>query len=421
MGASVAEQRVPVPEPDLTPDELVGRAAGLREWLREEQDATEERGVHSPELNDAFTKAGFYRCLQPRMFGGYEFDIPTFYRMGLELARGCPSTGWCVTIGTGHALMLGSFFEEDAQAAAFGPDGHFLAPSVAAPSGRATPEATGWNVKGRWAYASGSPYSTHFMPRVLMPGPEGQEPPAGTAVLPRDQWTLLDDWGDILGLRGSGSNTIVVEDAHVPESHVVEIDMLDTDVSQGSHGTRLHGNPMYAARSAAFFHNEMVAIIAGLGWAAIDEYEHLMRTKNTIFPPFVPRYQSADQQRAHGLAIGMVHAAERLAIDGGRRIMEACRRTYEGGEPFSLEEDMLLFAGAEHGGRLVFEAVELLWRTASSSAAKNGQRLQRYYRDISMYRGHLSAQYEIIAQRLSQLKLGLMGEMMVTGEPKGGD
>src|SRR5690348_12083255 len=126
MGASVAEQRVPVPEPDLTPDELVARAAALREWLREEQDATEERGVHSPELNDAFTKAGFYRCLQPRMFGGYEFDIPTFYRMGLELARGCPSTGWCVTIASGHALMLGSFFEEDAQAAAFGPDGHFL-------------------------------------------------------------------------------------------------------------------------------------------------------------------------------------------------------------------------------------------------------------------------------------------------------
>jgi 3-hydroxy-9,10-secoandrosta-1,3,5(10)-triene-9,17-dione monooxygenase len=405
--ATVAAEQIPVPEPELTPDELVARAAGFRDWLRDEQAATEERGIHSPELHEAFVKAGFYRCLQPRRFGGYEFDVTTFYRVAHELARGCPSTGWAVCLAAGHALMLGSFFEEDAQAAAFGPDGEFRAPSVASPSGAAEREDGGWNVKGRWAYASGAPYATHFMPSVLLPADGGGPPAAGIALLPRSQWTMLDDWGDILGFRGTGSNSILVEDAHVPEHHVVSVNMLDVDVAAGTPGLRLHGNPMYAHRALSFFHGEFIALMSGLGYAAIDEYEQIIRTKNSIFPPFGPRYLDHNHQRALGLAIGMVHAAERLAFDGGDRIMEYCRRTAEGGEPWTYGEDVKLFASLEHGGRLCYEAIELLFRTASSSAAKDGQRMQRYYRDISIYRSHLSAQYETIAQRLAQTHLGL--------------
>ena len=75
-----------------------------------------------------FVEAGFYRILQPRMLGGYEFDIQTFYRTIIEIARGCPSTGWMVCLGAGHALQLGSSFSKEAQAEVAGPDGHFVAP-----------------------------------------------------------------------------------------------------------------------------------------------------------------------------------------------------------------------------------------------------------------------------------------------------
>ena len=44
--------------------------------------------------HQAFTDAGFYRILQPRRFGGYEFDLPTFTRVAIALARGCPASGW---------------------------------------------------------------------------------------------------------------------------------------------------------------------------------------------------------------------------------------------------------------------------------------------------------------------------------------
>lgn len=409
MSSSVQSRSIPVPEPDLTPDEMIERARALQPRIREEQDATERRTHYSEGLHEEFRMAGFYRCIQPRRFGGYEFDLKTFYRLTIELARGDPSVGWGLILGAGHALMLGSYFGEEAQADGFGPDGNFCAPSVAAPTGTAKRTADGWIVDGTWAYASGAPYSNYFLPCVMVSDGKSERPRVGIALVPRSQWKMLDDWGAILGMRGSGSNSIVVSQAQVPASHVVDVDMLDVDVSRGTPGSRLHHNAMYAGRCASFFHGELVSVMVGLGYAAIDEYEQIIRTKNTLFPPIGPRYLQHDYQRYLGLALGQMFAAKRLALNAGDVYMEYCRRGFEGGPPFSLKEDLELFASLEHAGRLVWEAVEMLFRTSSSSGAKDGQRMQRYYRDVSIYRGHMSAQYEYVAERIGLLHLGLIG------------
>ena len=98
---------LPVPEPGLTPAEVIRRAEALRPRLLDDQAATEERTFYSEEMHQAFSDAGFYRILQPRMFGGYEFDVPTFYRVIIEVSRGCPSSGWCLSLNAAHALQAG--------------------------------------------------------------------------------------------------------------------------------------------------------------------------------------------------------------------------------------------------------------------------------------------------------------------------
>jgi len=408
MSVTASQRVLPVPEPDLTPARMIERAIALQPRLRDAQDETERRGVYSEALEREFRKAGFYRCLQPRRFGGYEFDLRTFLRVTIELARGDVSAAWCLILGAGHVLMLCSFFDADVQAEAFGADGEFAAPSVAAPSGTATPTDDGWLLNGMWTYASGAPYASHFLPAIQLPGTTPEQPIIGLALIPRAQWEMLDDWRGILGMRGSGSNSIRVAAGRVPRGYVIPVDMRNADVSKGTPGLRLHGNPMYAGRCLSFFHCELVSLMVGLGYAAIDEYEKIIRSRNTIWPPFVPRYQHHDFQRALGLALGMVGAAKRLALDAGDVYMELCRRGPQGGEPFSLRDDLELFATLEHGGRLIWEAIETMFRTVGSTGARDGQRMQRYYRDASMYRGHISAQYETVAQRLALAHLGLL-------------
>jgi 3-hydroxy-9,10-secoandrosta-1,3,5(10)-triene-9,17-dione monooxygenase len=85
---------IPVPEPELTADEIVQRARDMVPTLRARQAEAEELGRLPDETSREFIDAGFYRILQPRRFGGYEFDLPTFTRVAIELARGCPASGW---------------------------------------------------------------------------------------------------------------------------------------------------------------------------------------------------------------------------------------------------------------------------------------------------------------------------------------
>ena len=62
------------------------------------------------------------------------------------------------------------------------------------------------------------------------------------------------------------------------------------------------------------------------------------------------------------------------------------------------------------------KAVEVISAAAGSSAAKRGQRLQRYYRDVSMYLGHIAAQYLITAGELARVHFGLP-DTLFYGDP----
>ena len=124
---------------------------------------------YSPELHQAFLDAGLYRTVQPRMFGGYEFDIPTFYRAMLEISHGHPSAGWCLTLCASHPFLIASHWSEEAQRELFGTDGHFAAPHRVPPSGTLTPVDGGYRLTGQWDFCSGIPYSTHLVCGALLP------------------------------------------------------------------------------------------------------------------------------------------------------------------------------------------------------------------------------------------------------------
>ena len=165
--------------------------------------------------NEPFLEAGFYRMLVPRRFGGFEFDLPAFWRVVIAIGRGCPSTAWCLCLAAGHALQVGSLFEEQAQTEVFG-DGHFLCPAVAAPAGMATrADDGGWVLNSTHPYSSGAPYSTHYMGQTFAPKTGDGPPPILLFIAPRESWTMLDDWGDTLGLKGSGSHSVRFENADV--------------------------------------------------------------------------------------------------------------------------------------------------------------------------------------------------------------
>jgi 3-hydroxy-9,10-secoandrosta-1,3,5(10)-triene-9,17-dione monooxygenase len=400
---------VAAPEPGLTGREIVRRAEALKRKLREQQEESELRGHHSEELHRDFLEAGFYRMVQPRRFGGYELDFPTFWKAMVKVSEGDPGTGWCLTLASHHAWAIGSHWPERAQREIFGADGDFRGPHRPTPAGTARRVEGGYMVTGQWDYCSGAPYATHMIGGAVVVGGDPGEPPAMLqVVVPRAGFTVLDDWGggEHLGMQSSGSHSVRVEEAFVPEHWAIGLDLMGRG-SGSTPGTELHGNPMYLGRFGGVYHCGLVVSVVGAAKATLEEFERTITTRKTLMPPQVMRSAHHDYQRTYGLARGMADSAENLLYRIGEVYMELAERWAETGEPFTLEDDVRLWAMGQQAGKLAGEAVELLFRSASSSSSKRGHPLQRYYRDVAMYRQHIAAQYLNLSTEFAKVHFGL--------------
>jgi 3-hydroxy-9,10-secoandrosta-1,3,5(10)-triene-9,17-dione monooxygenase len=225
-------------------------------------------------------------------------------------------------------------------------------------------------------------------------------------LVPRDAWTMLDDWGDQLGLRGSGSHSIVLQGARVPDHYVLErTNMIDVDVSAGTPGLRLHGNPLYSGRNAGVFSITLAAITVGAGYNALDEYEQLTRTRPTSLPPLVPRSTDPDYQRWLGTAEIQLATAEAALLQCARMHREQCEDAASGRGSFTFEDDQYIGAIAREVIVQAWESAERnIFRSAGARVMVKGARMERVYRDMSMIAVHRNTGFRDPVHRL----LGLM-------------
>jgi 3-hydroxy-9,10-secoandrosta-1,3,5(10)-triene-9,17-dione monooxygenase len=374
------------PEPGLTAEEIIARAEAIAATLVDRQAETEKRTYYSQDTHEEFAQAGFYRILVPRRYGGYEFGADTFMRVSMALARGCPSTGWMYVFGAAHTLAVATLFGERAQAELFA-GGEFICPATVAPAGTAERGADGhWVIKGTFAYCSGAPYATHFMGHTLVSQGDGAPPAPLLFVAPRSQWRRLDDWGRQLGLKGSGSHSIVLENARVPDHLTLRTHLSQVVVGEDTPGHILHANPEYAGGPLSFMLLELGALAVGMACGALDAYEELMRTRTTTFLPILPRTEDPDFQFRYGEATGMIVAAEAALLGAVRQWSDTCER---GPAAFTRERELRIAMISREAVRLCWRAVEgQLFPTAGSSSIREGERIERVWRDMSTLHSH---------------------------------
>ncbi|MEV4211193.1 hypothetical protein [Micromonospora sp. NPDC049662] len=387
-------------------DRLLASARDLRPNLLAEQETTERRSRYSAEMHEKFLAAGFYRMLQPLRFGGLELGVAAFYKVIAMVARGCPSTAWCLALGAGHSLQIGSYFSERAQHEIFTSHGYCISPvSGNASKARVSRASGGYRISGKWSYCSGAPYSTHFMGIVTLPHdglPPEVRPGSYWFVVPRGGYTVLEDWTGVIGLRGSGSNSIVLKDAFVPDHLLISID--DMQACDGhTAGTLLHDNPLYGGTYTGYSEGDITAVACGTALAAIDEYVRLVMKPNSSGQR---RAAKQDYQRWLGNALSMADSAMAICVRGGQLYEEQASRSVKGVAPFDQKASLRLRSMYFTAQQLAAETVETLLRMAGSGATMDGQRMQRYSRDMLAIRTRFD-QLERIAPEVGRLYLAL--------------
>ena len=98
----------------------------------------------------------------------------------------------------------------------------------------------------------------------------------GTFLLPRSDYQIERNW-DVLGLRGTGSHDIVVEDAFVPAHRVQRTNNWTLEATPGR---LVNTNPIYAIPFAQVFSRAVSTSAIGALQGAINEFRENAATRS---------------------------------------------------------------------------------------------------------------------------------------------
>src|SRR5215470_14075603 len=211
----------------LLPDEermMLERARTLVPRVAERASAAAAARQLPAETIDEYRAAGILRILQPRRFGGMQGRFSLFSRIVEELTYGCASSAWVYAVLAEHQWIIAQY-PEQAQLDVWGEDPKVVASSSLAPREAARRVPGGWRLSGRYPFSSGCDYAQWAIIGAFL-GEKGD--PRGVAYLlvRLAEVEIVDDW-QVLGLSGTGSKSLVLDDVFVPEHrHVMVSDLF---------------------------------------------------------------------------------------------------------------------------------------------------------------------------------------------------
>ena len=218
---------------------LIARAREIRPLLQTNAGQTDSLRRLPDEVVRALRDSGMCRLMVPKRFGGYQTSIRTYIEVMAELGQGCGSSAWVASL-VNICEWLAALFPERAQHDVWGPDPDAWIAGSLAPNGLAVPVDGGWRVTGRWPWASGSLHAQWVACGIHMENERSEMTNLGLCLMPIADVTVEDTWF-MVGMKGTGSNTIAAKDAFVPEHRFLPY----PQAFQGQYRTEHVDEPVY--------------------------------------------------------------------------------------------------------------------------------------------------------------------------------
>jgi alkylation response protein AidB-like acyl-CoA dehydrogenase len=383
--------------------ELLRRARRIGELARERAVETEKARQVSADFIEEIRAAELFRILQPRRFGGFEYGYDVFVEVVAAVASGDGSTGWVYSLGAVHPWLFASYPAE-AQDEVWSQNRDAIAAVSYAPTGKAVAEAGSYRLSGRWSFASGCDNAHWGILGGIIPFPDGPKP--GFFLVPRSQFDIHDDWFT-MGLAGTGSKTIVVNDVLIPPYRVVTFaDML----TGNGPGTAVNSNPLYKQPMLAVVPNCLSAPALGMARGALKAFVDQVSTRTTR-----GAVAGGNNRMAEFATVQLRVAEATASIDAAElmihRDLRETQDIVERGNPVGLDVRMRNRLTHTFSTRLLVQAVDAVFTAAGGSALGLHHPVQRFWRDIHAASSHISLNWDSVGAMFGQHVFGL--------EPKG--
>ncbi|MBZ5738850.1 3-hydroxy-9,10-secoandrosta-1,3,5(10)-triene-9,17-dione monooxygenase oxygenase subunit [Nocardioides mangrovi] len=355
---------------------------GVRDLLpgiRERADEAERLRVVPEASIKELEEVGFFRLLQPKRFDGHEADPVDFYTAVRDIASACGSTGWVSSVVGVHPWQV-ALFPDEAQQAVWGTDSTTRLSSSYAPTGKAQLTEGGYLLSGKWSFSSGCDHCAWVLLGGLVFNDEGNVVDFKTFMVPRENYTILDVW-HMVGLSGTGSNDIVVEDVFVPDAFTLS--MGDTGRCFGP-GQEQNTSDLYKLPFHSIFTGTITTPIIGMARGAYAE--HVDMQQKRVRAAYLGEKASLDPFAAVRIAKASseIDAAWALLVNNIREEQDHVAK----GEKIPLELRLRVRRDQVLGSQRAIDAIDALFEASGGRALANGTYLQRAWRDAHAGRVH---------------------------------
>jgi 3-hydroxy-9,10-secoandrosta-1,3,5(10)-triene-9,17-dione monooxygenase len=364
----------------LTREDAVAAARELAAALPERRAETEALRRVPDATMEEFVASGLMRMNQASRWGGAELGTEAAVEVIAEIAKGDASAGWVFGLIASHFWLI-CLFPPEVQEEIWGADPNvMMSSSFAATEGTFERVEGGYHVKGRWPFSSGSDHCTWAMLGIVLPPTGPDEMPTLTwGMLPRADYRVDDDWRTV-GLRGTGSNTIIVDDAFIPDHRCIN----PWEVSAGTApGIAINPSPLFRLPFGPALAYYLSAPALGAAERTFADWVAYIAGKRQAFTGVEVGKQAPTLIRAGELS-AQLEAARLLMTTTPRAIDEAILRG-------PLDQELRVRSGrnATYAVRMCVDVVDRCMQFSGGTGLFETHPVQQGWRDVHGVAAHV--------------------------------
>jgi 3-hydroxy-9,10-secoandrosta-1,3,5(10)-triene-9,17-dione monooxygenase len=250
-------------------------------------------------------------------------------------------------------------------------------------------------LSGRWPFSSGIDQSAWDMMGGIVEG-TGE---LRMFCVPAADYRVIDNWR-AMGLRGTGSKDVEIEDAFVPEHRTLAV---DDSKGGGKHpGAGANPGAIYRIPCFAALPHMLIGIPLGVAQGAYDIFLEGMRARAS-------RYSGKTLADMTALQLKVAEAS--AAIDAARLILRngclTAQAIAERGEAPDLLTKATWRRDGAFAAQLCGRAMDAIYKSAGATGLYDDQPLQRSFRDLTAANQHISMMWDAQATTYGRVALGL--------------
>jgi alkylation response protein AidB-like acyl-CoA dehydrogenase len=360
--------------------DLVERARSLAPLIAREADEIERTRRLTQPVVAALIDNGLYRALLPKSLGGAEAPITAFMQMLEEIAKADASTAWCLG-QCSVCATVSAYMDADAAREIFGkPDGILAWGSI---GGEVQAVDGGYRATGRWEFASGVRQATWIGAHVHILEADGSRrrsasgaPAVRTILFPLTSATLHDVW-NVIGLKGTGTDSYTIKDLFIPEKFAAARDEADA---------RREAGPLYRIPSMYMYALGFAAVGLGVARASLDAAVDLARGKQAF--GMKPMHETNAIQATFGRAEAQLRSARAYLYATANDIWQYVTQS---SAELSEEQRISMRLAGTWTSHQAAAVVDAAYHVSGSTAVFSANAFERRFRDMHAIAQQLQA------------------------------